>query len=130
MGDDDCEEATGIFDTMLTAPDFVEDEERDAVHCIAPGQNNTPLSVFIDKDSEELAFIDIFCGQSREPDQPRKAPVHYTDIVKSELRRSDRRAARNVDNIFFKTKKVQMKHLLDKTQMMIFKTCPGLKKHG
>ena len=111
---------------MLSTPDFVEDEERGAVHCIAPGQNNSPLSVFIDKDIEELAFIDIFCGQSREQDQPRKVSVHYTDIVKSELRRSDRRSAGNVDNIFFKTQKVQMKHLLDKTQLAMRKC----KSHG
>ena len=33
--------------------------------------------------------------------------MHYSEICKSELRRSDRRASMCVENIFFKTKKLQ-----------------------
>ena len=119
--EDASEEAPGEMDTMLSAPHFVEDEHQDVVHCLAPGQNNTPLSIFLDKDAEELAFVDIFCGQYRPANSERMVNVHYTDVVKSELRRSDRRAAGNVDNIFYKTKKVQMKHLIDKVQLAMRK---------
>ena len=41
----------------------------------------------------------------------RLIPVSYSDIVKWELRNSDRRAGNSVPNIFFKMKKIQMKQL-------------------
>ncbi|CAB4033998.1 Hypothetical predicted protein, partial [Paramuricea clavata] len=47
--------------------------------------------------------------------------VHYSEICKSELRRSDRRAAMCVENIFFKTKKLQMKILLGQSQVALRK---------
>ena len=106
---------------MLTSPNFVEDAESDAVYSLAPGQNNTPLSIFQDKDSEELAFINIFCGERRMPNTSRHVPVYYSELVRSEMRRSDRRAASCIDNIFFKTKKIQMKHLLDKVNVAMRK---------
>ena len=40
--------------------------------------------------------------------------VTLSDICKSELRRSDRSAAMCVENVFFKTKKLEMKILLGK----------------
>lgn len=57
---------------------------------------------------------------------------------KSELRRTDRRAAKCVENIFFKTKKLQMKILLGKSQIALRKhktgsnsiTAGQLKKEG
>ena len=45
----------------------------------------------------------------------------YSEIVRSELRNSDRRAASCVENIFFKTKKLQMKQLIDQTQIVMRK---------
>lgn len=107
------------MDTLLTSPDFIEDAERDKVYSFAPGQHSSPLSIFQDKDSEELGFVNIFCGERR-PEHT-KVPVFYSERVRSELRRSDRRAAQSVDNIFFKTKKIQMKHLLDKVNIAMRK---------
>lgn len=46
--------------------------------------------------------------------------VSYADIVKSELRSADRRAAW-VENLFFKTKKIQMKTLIDQSQLALRK---------
>ena len=40
--------------------------------------------------------------------------MKYSDIVKSELRRRDRRAAENVSNIFFKVKKLLIKQIQGK----------------
>ena len=50
--------------------------------------------------------------------------VHYSDICKSELRRSDRRAAMCVENIFYKTTKLQMKIILGKSRIALRK-CKG-----
>ena len=47
--------------------------------------------------------------------------VYYSEICKSELRRSDRRAAMCVENIFFKAKKLQMKLLLERSQIALRK---------
>jgi hypothetical protein len=66
-------------------------------------------SIFRDKYSEELAYPGIFIGQKRPDNTNRLTKVHYSEICKSELRRSDRRAAMYVENIFFKMKKSQMK---------------------
>jgi hypothetical protein len=106
---------------MLTTPYFLEDEEKDKTYSIAPGQDSSPLSIFKDINSEELAIPNIFCGKKRPTNEERKVPVHYSTIVKSELRHKDRRAARSIDNIFFKTKKLQMKQLLDKAQIAMRK---------
>ena len=111
----------GVLDTMLTAPDFVESAERDFVFSFAPAEGHTPLSVFLEKNSEELAFPGIFCGQTRRINKEREVPVTYSEIVRSELRNSDRRVASCVENIFFKTKKLQMKQLIDQTQIVMRK---------
>ena len=109
---------------MLTATDFLDDTEWQQIYNIAPGEGSVPLSIFRDKYSEELAYPGIFLGQRRPENKERVVDVHYSDICKSELRRSDRRAAMSVENIFFKTKKLQMKILLGKSQVALQK-CKG-----
>ena len=120
----DAEIPAGITDTMLTAADFLEDSERTQIYNIAPGEGNRPLSIFRDTYSEELAYPGIYLGQKRPENDQRLVNVQYSDICKSELRRSDRRAALCVENIFFKTKKLQMKILLRKSQIALRK-CKG-----
>ena len=123
-GEDGAETPAGVTDTMLTATDFLEDSELQHILNIAPGEGSRPLSIFRDKYSEELAYPGIFLGQKRPDNEKRFVPVHYSDICKSELRRSDRRSAMCVENIFFKTKKLQMKILLGKSQVALRK-CKG-----
>ena len=53
------------------------------------------------------AFQPYFVGQTPPSRDERLVPVHYSDIVKWELRSVDRRAAQSVTNIFFKHKKLQ-----------------------
>lgn len=89
---------------MLTATDFLEDNERQNILNVAPAEGNRPLSIFRDKYSEELAYPGIFLGQKRPENEHRMVKVHHSDICRSELRRSDRRAATCVENIFYKTK--------------------------
>ena len=86
---------------MLTPADFVDDNEREHILNGAPGEGNRPLSVFKDKYSEQLAYPGIFLGQR--PENKDRLFIVYcsSDICKSELRQSDRRAAMWVENIFF-----------------------------
>ena len=106
---DESEMCAGSLDTMLTSPDFVEDCEREKVLNFAPGESSHPISVFKYQYCEELAYPGIFCGQAKADNKDRNVPVYYSDICKSELRHSNHRVARCIENIFFKLKKLQMK---------------------
>ena len=117
----DQENDSGVLDTMLTSPDFLEDEERELQYILAPGPGRTPVSVFKDKYSEELAYPNIYCGQNRPDNKLRKVPVYNSEICKSELRHQDRRVEQDPDYLFFKTKKLQMKMMLDKVHIAMRK---------
>ena len=80
-------------------------------------EGNIPLSIFTDKFSEELAYPGIFLGQPRTLCKQ----IHYSDICKSKLRISDRRAAMCVENSFYEAKKLQMKILLGKSTIALRK---------
>ena len=110
----------GTLDTLLVPQDPTNDANQ--VYSFAPAEGYTPVSIFMDKNAEELAFPTIFCGQPRPDNKDRRTKVSYGDVCKSELRRSDRRIAKNVANIFFKYKKLQTKHILDKANLCIRKT--------
>ena len=80
----------GVTDTMFTAASFLEESEQQHILNIAPAEGNRPLSVFRDKYCEELAYPEIFqASQARPESNLRKVKVYYSDICKSELRRSD-----------------------------------------
>ena len=59
--------------------------------------------------------------QKRTDNKKKLKDVHYSDTCKSELRRSDRRAAMCIENVFFKAKKLQMKLLLGQSQISLRK---------
>ena len=99
--EDEAKIPAGTTDSMLTTSDFVSDNEKQEIYNFAPGEGNKPLSVFRDQFSEEMAYPGIFLGQKRPDDKERLRNVHYSEICKSELRRSDRRAAICVENFFF-----------------------------
>ena len=109
--EDDAEIPAGVTDAMLTAINFLEDNERAQIYKIAPREGSVPLSIFRDKYSERLAYPEIFVGQKRPENHDRLVDVHYSDICKSELRQSDRRAAMCIENIFFKTKNCKWRFL-------------------
>ena len=48
---DEAEIPAGVTDTMLIATDFLNDDERQQIYNIAPGEGNRPLSVFRDQYS-------------------------------------------------------------------------------
>ncbi|XP_053405183.1 uncharacterized protein LOC128558914 [Mercenaria mercenaria] len=110
------QENVGNIDTLV---DYENLENRSNVLTFAPGENQRPLSIYQDKDSEYLCFPTIFCGQTRQENEERLVSVHYSDIAKWELRHFDRRAANSVPNIFFKLKKIQMKQVNDKVNLAV-----------
>ena len=95
------------------------ENKYDQVFTFAPGEEQHPLSLNQDKDAEYLRFPSIFCGQRPPSKDERSIPVHYSDIVKWELRSVDRRVAHSVPNIFFKHNKLQMKQISDKVNLTI-----------
>lgn len=122
--ENNAEIPVGVTGTVLSATDFLEDSEKEQIYSIAPGEGSTPLSIFRDKYSEELAYPGILLGQKRPENEERLVNVHFSDNRKSELRRFDWRAAMCVENVFFKTKKLQMRILLGKSQIALRK-CKG-----
>lgn len=112
------ERATGNTDTVMQPVDFREFNE---VLNVAPGEHNSPISVFKDINSEFLAFPTIYCGQARPDNKDRKIPLHYSTLCKWELRNVDRRCATCVPNIFFKMKKLQIKQIQDKVSLAVRK---------
>jgi hypothetical protein len=106
------ENTPGCSTTMVTGPDFLESDERHKVLSVAPGEGSIPLSLVGDTFNEELGFPNIFLGDARPHNDERYRPIYFSELCKSELRRSDRRVASNIDNIFYKVKKMQMKSLL------------------
>lgn len=68
-----------------------------------------------------MAYPGICLGQARPEVKQRIVKVNYSDICKSELRQSDRRAAMCVETTFYKAKKLQMKILLGKSHVALRK---------
>ena len=95
----DANEQVGNIDTLVDDADI--DNKYDKVFTFAPGEGQHPLSLYQDKDAEYLCFPTIFCGQTPPSRDERLVPVHYSDIVKWELRSVDRRAAQSVPNNIF-----------------------------
>ena len=113
----DANEHVGNVDTLVDDADI--DNKCDKVFTFASGEGQHPLSLYQDKDAEYLCFPTIFCGQTPPSRDERLVPVHYSDIVKWELRSVDSRAAQSVPNIFFKHKKLQMKQISDKVNLAV-----------
>ena len=113
----DSNEHVGNLDTLVDDANI--ENKFDQVLTFAPGEGRHPLSLYQDTDAEYLCFPTIFCGQRRPNDTERTILVHYSDIVKWELRSIDRRAAQSVPNIFFKHKKLQMKQISDKVNLAV-----------
>ncbi|XP_075158165.1 uncharacterized protein LOC142231442 [Haematobia irritans] len=68
---------------------------------MAPGEGQRPIDMILDADSEELSFASIYCGQKR------SCTETYSKIVRSELRRYDRRCCR-IDKLLYSYKKLEM----------------------
>jgi hypothetical protein len=84
----------------------------------APAEGNVPISLLGDRYGEELSFPGIYGGQARHlnPD----AQLTYSDIVKSEIRNADRRAAK-VSKLFFSCNKLITKMARDSVNLCLRK---------
>ena len=105
---DEC--AVGSLDTMLDDKDV--DQFRSL--SFAPGEGQRPLNLFQDKDAEYLSFPTIYCGERMNTQVLEGNKIHYADLCKWELRNVDRRVANNIPNLFFKSKKLQIKQVAEK----------------
>ena len=79
--EDEDEIPAGVTDTMLTATDFLDENERANILNVAPAEGSTPLSIFRDKFSEELAYPGIFLGQKRTENDKRLNDLYQFIIV-------------------------------------------------
>ena len=118
--DDEQDEDFNVIhrDTLLHDPQVMhlDPEMCPSSLTYAPGEGCKPLSIFQDKDVEYLAFPTIFCGQRR---REKKHSVPYSDMCKYELCSVDRRVAKNIPNMFFKLKKLQMKSVIAKRSLLM-----------
>lgn len=110
-------------ETMLCEAEY----DSSQVMSFAPGEDQTPISLYYDNNADYLAFPTIFCVHRRLHNSERSRPVHYSDLCKSELGCIDRRVANCVPNIFFKFKKVQMQQVSNKV-MLALRRCKTSKK--
>ena len=103
----ELEEAKDEWDETNGEQDVLnpEDEQTLLKEAIpfAPGEGHTPRSLLADDNVEELSFPAIHCGQKRQL----KIKLSYNDIVKSEIRRYDRRCCDPV-KLFFMFRKKEM----------------------
>ena len=103
----DAYDHVGNVDTLVDDADI--ENKYDEVFTFALGEGQHPLVFIKIKLPNTYAFhLYFLCGQRPPSKDERSVPVHYSDIVKWELRRVDRRAAQPVPNIFFKHKKLQI----------------------
>ncbi|GIY44410.1 ATP-dependent DNA helicase [Caerostris darwini] len=93
----------------------------DAGLALAPGEDQMPLSVLFDDLAEELSYPRIYCGYIRR--FTRKKPPTYSEIVKSELRRYDRRSA-TPQKILYSHQKNLHKLLLNSIQICLRNKIP------
>ncbi|GIY61476.1 ATP-dependent DNA helicase [Caerostris darwini] len=93
----------------------------DAGLALAPAEDQMPLSVLLDDLAEELSYPRIYCGDMRR--FTRKKPTTYSKIVKSELRRYDRRGA-TPQKILYSHQKNLHKLLLSSIQICLRNKIP------
>ncbi|KAI8118336.1 hypothetical protein CVS40_9996 [Lucilia cuprina] len=72
---------------------------------IAPGEGKRPLDLLMDEDAEELSFPTIYCGIKR------LCEASVAKVIRSEIRRYDRRCAR-VDKVLYSYKKLELYNLI------------------
>ncbi|MCO5599964.1 hypothetical protein L7F22_054071 [Adiantum nelumboides] len=101
LEDEEELETDTLIHSLYTAQQVV--DHNSTVLSIAPGEGNSPLSLFDDEFCEELAFPTLFFGEKRKyHDLCRNS---FQRVAKWELLHADRRFALNIENLFFKAMK-------------------------
>ncbi|CAH0384546.1 unnamed protein product [Bemisia tabaci] len=79
-------------------------ELNDRIRIMAPGQGKAPVPWHLQPDLEELSFPSLFCGQPYTP----IGKIYYSERVKSELRRCDRRSCTPTRILYMAKKKMEL----------------------
>ncbi|KAG1081803.1 hypothetical protein G6F42_022819 [Rhizopus arrhizus] len=85
---------------------------------MAPGENQIPLSLFSDQDSDYLSFIKVYMGRKLDP----LPPVSYTSGRKSIARRYDRRAVMRPDCLLYRDRKMMLLKMAGNAKTVLRKT--------
>ena len=85
-------------------------------YVFAPGENNTPLSLLIDKHADSLTFVKIYAGTIR------RIPEHlsYQRVIQSELIRYDRRCC-DPYRIMYCASKIRLQKMYNSIQLHLRK---------
>lgn len=102
-------------------------DERQYILDVVLAEASSPVSIFLDKYSEELTYPGICWDLKRSQNNKRLAPVHYREICKSELRRG---ASKCVENLFFKNKETPHGNSFGEVSNLNFLICTALLSHG
>ena len=92
-----------------------------ATQYLAPGENQVPMSTYMDKNSEELTFLKIYGGE-RPIQYLHDTKFSFQAICRSEFRRYDRRVAENMSKLFYSYKKLVAYKLRNSVTMCLKKT--------
>ena len=84
---------------------------------VAPGQGETPLHILYDKNSEELCFPTIYCGETIESIFSTNAT--FLQRSQWELMNVDRRVVEKPELIFFKYKRYQLDYIHDQSDFAV-----------
>lgn len=76
---------SGNLDTLLVPQDITDEARR--VFSVASAKGSSPISIFMDKHAEELAFPSLFCGKARPDHKDRqvKGSPHIHMLVWTEV---------------------------------------------
>jgi hypothetical protein len=101
-----------MLDQMNSAKEFL-----NQAFIVAPGEGETPFSLFLDKHCEEASFVNIYCGLLRNFQKG----ISYCDQVRWDLTDIDRRVAQSIDNILFKMIRICVKFILSMSNVRLRK---------
>ena len=105
-------------DTLMTKDYLPEGLVQDTCVTVAPGEGEIPKSMLSDSDYDILAYPTVYCGVKRKF----KVPLPPCQILKSDLRKYDRRGATNVPWLFTKFAESRLRRLVSRAIFALRKT--------
>ena len=111
------EDVPGDLDTLVNQMPI--EPRLDSKLCLATAEQNTPVSLFSNEFSEELAYPSLFAGQKRTAGKFVHVP--YSRVCKAEMQSKDKRFSQHRFNRFFKIKKLQFSRMSKKAAVALRK---------
>lgn len=103
LSEDDAPDVHAFRDETMIDDGAVDENVRMASIDVAPGEGQRPLSLYLDKNAEEMASPDIFSGYARP-----ECKYSFKKICRVKMRHYKRLVAQRPCNIFFKVRKLQV----------------------